>query len=108
MLFAMTMAHDLVIDRFSPMVDREKPLATWYAQGHSDGLGDRLLMFDNTSAPSWEILRFKPAIASNDRFDATLRERVEQLASFHHPAFPKVRRIKELGHEDDLAVVSTY
>ena len=104
----MTMAHDLIIDQFSPTVDRQTRLSTWYAQGHSDGLGDRLLMFDNTTAPSWEILRFRPALAHDYRFAHSLRERVEQLASFHHPAFPVVRPIKELGHEDGLAVVSTY
>jgi len=103
----MTLAHDLIIEQFSP-VDRQTPLATWYAQGHSDGLGDRLLMFDNTSAPSWEILRFRPALANDERFEAALHDRMEQLASFRHPAFPLVRPIKELGHEDGLAVVSTY
>jgi hypothetical protein len=104
----MTMAHDLIIDQYSPMAEGDKPLATWYAQGHSDGLGDRLLMFDNTSAPSWEILRFRPALGRDPKFEAALRERVERLASFHHPAFPVVRPIKELGQEDGLAVVTTY
>jgi hypothetical protein len=105
----MSVAHDLIIDQLSPpAVDGEKHLATWYTQGHSDGLGDRLLMFDNTSAPSWEILRFKPALARDERFDAALRSRIEQLASFKHPAFPLVRPLKGLGHEDGLAVVSTY
>ena len=59
----MTTAHDLIVDQFAPAVESGTRLTTWYAQGHSDGLGDRLLMFDNTTAPSWEILRFKPAIA---------------------------------------------
>lgn len=103
-----TTAHDLIIDQFAPTIESDKRLTTWYAQGHSDGLGDRLLMFDNTSAPSWEILRFKQALACNARFDAALRQRVEQLSSFRHPGFPQVRPIKELGHEDSLAVVSTY
>src|SRR5215510_1839862 len=104
----MTMAHDLIIDQFPPGDDGDKPLATWYAQGHSDGLGDRLLMFDNTSAPSWEILRFRPLLAQDARFEAAIRERVEQLASFQHPTFPAVRPIAELGQEDGLAVVSTF
>lgn len=104
----MTVAHDLIIDQFTPTVDGDKHLATWYAQGHSDGLGDRLLMFDNTSAPSWEILRFRPALAHDVRFEAALRERVEQLGPFRHPAFPLVRPIKGLAHDDGLAVVSTY
>jgi hypothetical protein len=65
-------------------------------------------MFDNTNAPSWEILRFKPVLAREPRFDAALRARVEQLAGFQHDAFPLVRPIKRLGHDDGLAVVSTY
>jgi len=65
-------------------------------------------MFDNTSAPSWEILRFKPALAGDPRFETALRHRVERLSTFHHPAYPLVRSIKELGHDSGLAVVSTY
>src|SRR5262245_15852307 len=102
------MAHDLIIDQFSPSGDGDNHLATWYAQGHSDALGDRLLMFDNTSAPSWEILRFRPSLARDSRFETAIREQVERLTSFRHPAFPLVRPIQELGHEDGLAVVSTF
>jgi len=104
----MSVARDLIIDQLSSTDDAAPHLATWYAQGHSDSLGDRLLMFDNTSAPSWEILRFKPALARDHRFESGLRERMEQLASFDHPAFPLVRPLKGLGHEDGLAAVSTY
>ena len=104
----MSMAHDLIVDPPAPIVERPQHLAMWYAQGYSDALGDRLLMFDNTSAPSWEILRFRPTLAHLPRFEAALRERVERLASFHHPTFPLVRPVKELSHEDGLAVVSTY
>ena len=104
----MNTGHDLLLDQFSSEGGPDKRLTTWYAQGQSDGFGDRLLMFDNTNAPSWEILRFKPALAREPRFDAALRERVEQLTSFQHDSFPQVRPIKRLGHEDGLAVVSTY
>lgn len=106
----MNLAHDLIVDPIvdPPTPEREKHLATWYTQGHSDGLGDRLLMFDNTSAPSWEILRFNPTIAHVPGFEAAVRERVDQLRSFRHAAFPSVRAIEELGREDGLAVASTY
>jgi hypothetical protein len=104
----MTTARDPIVDQFAPMVESNTRLTTWYAQGHSDGFGDRLLMFDNTSAPSWEILRFKPSLARDATFETALRQRMEPLVSFHHPAFPLVRSIKELGHEHGLAVVSTY
>jgi PEGA domain len=103
----MSVARDLIIDQLSPAVDGDH-LATWYTQGHSDGLGDRLLMFDNTSAPSWEILRFRPALARDPRFESALRQRMDHLASFQHPTFPLVRPLKGLGHEDGLAVVSTF
>ncbi len=102
------MARDLIVDQFAPMVESGTRLTTWYAQGHADGFGDRLLMFDNTSAPSWEILRLKPALAREPRFEMALRQRIELLGSFQHPAFPLVRSIKELGQEHGLAVVSTY
>ena len=104
----MNPAHDQILDHFSPEDGPDKRLTTWYAQGQSDALGDRLLMFDNTNAPSWEILRFKPALAHDPGFEAALRERVEQLISFQHESFPIVRPIKRLGHDDGLAVVSTY
>jgi hypothetical protein len=104
----MISAHDLLLDQFSSEPGNDKRLTTWYAQGQSDGFGDRLLMFDNTNAPSWEILRFKPSLAHEPRFEAALRERVEQLSTFQYDAFPLVRPIKRLGHDDGLAVVSTY
>jgi hypothetical protein len=105
---AMNSAHDHILDQFSPEDGPDKRLTTWYAQGQSDALGDRLLMFDNTNLPSWEILRFKPALAHDPRFEAALRERVERLTSFQHQSFPVVRPIKRLGHDDGLAVVCTY
>ena len=104
----MNPAHDQILDHFPPEDGPDKRLTTWYAQGQSDALGDRLLMFDNTNAPSWEILRFKPALAHDPRFESALRERVEHLISFQHESFPVVRPIKRLGHDDGLAVVSTY
>lgn len=104
----MNPAEDPIIDQSAQTSESGKRLTTWYAQGHSDGLGDRLLMFDNTTAPSWEILRFKPALASSPQFETALRHTIERLGSFRHQAFPAVRPIAELGHEDGLAVVSTY
>ena len=104
----MITAQDLFPDQTAAEAGSDKRLTTWYAQGHTDGLGDRLLMFDNTNAPSWEILRFKPALARDAGFEAALRGRVEALATFQHEAFPLVRPIKRLGHDDGLAVVSTY
>ena len=83
-----------------------KPLASWYAQGLSDGLGDRLLMFDNSGAPSLELLRFHPHLAQTPGFETALRERVQRLGDFRHPAFAQVRSVKRLEPDDDLALVS--
>jgi hypothetical protein len=104
----MSTAGDLIVDQLPPAAENGSRLTAWYAQGHSDGLGDRLLMFDNTTAPSWEILRFKPAIAQDLRFATALRHRMETLSTFQHPAFPVVRSIKDFSQEEGLAVVSTY
>ena len=83
-----------------------KPLASWYAQGLSDGLGDRLLMFDNSDAPSLELLRFRPDLADVPGFEAALRERVHRLDRFRHPAFARVRSVQRLEPDDDLALIS--
>ena len=83
-----------------------KPVASWYAPGLSDGLGDRLLMFDNTGAPSLELLRFRREFADVPGFEEALRERVERLDGFRHPAFAQVRSVQRLEPDDDLALVS--
>lgn len=85
-----------------------RPLASWYAQGMSDGLGDRLLMFDNSEAPSLELLRFHQELAQSPGFEAALREQVRRLARFQHPAFARVRSVQRLEPEDDLALISNY
>jgi serine/threonine-protein kinase len=83
-----------------------KPLASWYAQGLTDGLGDRLLMFDNSEAPSLELLRFRPDFAQVPGFEEALRERVRRLAQFQHPAFARVRSVQRLEPDHDLALIS--
>ena len=104
----MTIATDLVVDRIPRVDGTQEPLASWYTQGLSDGLGDRLLMFDNTNAPSWELLRFRPEFVSTPGFERALRDRVEQLGQFRHPLFTHVRAVEELGFGDGLALVATY
>jgi len=104
----MTIATDLIVDRIPRVDGTQEPLASWYTQGLSDGLGDRLLMFDNTNAPSWELLRFRPEFASTPGFERALRDRVEQLGHFRHPLFTHIRAVEELGFGDGLALVATY
>jgi len=86
----------------------QRPLASWYTQGRSDGLGDRLLMADNTGTAALELLRFRPALAATYGFESALRERVERLDRFRHPAFPQVHAVEYLEEGDGLALVSTY
>ena len=104
----MRIATDLVVDRIPRVEGTQEPLASWYTEGLSDGLGDRLLMFDNTNAPAWELLRFRPEFVSTPGFERALRDRVEQLRQFKHPLFTHVRAVEELGFGDGLALVATY
>ena len=104
----MISAHDRRGDGFSTPLETPQHLASWYAPGVSDGLGDRLLMFDNTNAPSWELLRFRPEVAAAPGFEIALRERVARLDRFQHPSFPAVRSVEDLGSRSGLALVSTY
>lgn len=92
----------------SPAPAPQQPLASWYAQGMSDGLGDRLLMFDNSEAPSLELLRFRQDLAQAPGFESALREQVNRLARFEHPAFARVRAVQRLEPDDDLALISNH
>ncbi len=83
-------------------------LASWYTAGRTDGFGDRLLMFDNTGAASFELLRFRPELARERGFEDLLRQRVQRLASFKHPSFAAVRAVEHLEEGNGLALVSTY
>ncbi len=98
--------HDLIVDSTPQLEASQTPLASWYAQGPSDGLGDRLLMFDNSRAPAWEILRFRAEFTATPHFEHALRARVERLREFHHPCFPSVCAVEPV--DDRLALVSRY
>ena len=88
-------------------LDAPKPLASWYAEGICDGVGDRLCMFDNSGTPSLELLRFHPLLATASGFEDALRERVDELDAFDHPAFSRVRAIQRMD-SGELALVSTF
>jgi hypothetical protein len=83
-------------------------LASWYVPGHADGFGDRLLMFDNTSTPSLELLRFHRDLSASPGFEEALRERVRRLNAFHHSAFSSVRAVQYLDDGAALALVSVH
>jgi serine/threonine protein kinase len=87
---------------------RQQGRASWYAQGLSDAVGDRLLMFDNSGASSLELLRFSPKVVASPEFESALRERVDLLSQFRHPSFAKVRAVEKLEPKNDLTLVSNY
>jgi hypothetical protein len=72
----------------------------------SDGLGDRLLMFDNSAAVPLELLRFPRPFSQSPMFERALRHRIDELATFDHPAAATIRSIQWLGIGDGLALVS--
>lgn len=86
----------------------EVPVASWYAQGITDGLGDRLLMSDNLSDSSLELLRFRRDLAAAPGFERILRGTVARLARFDHAAFAHVRAVEQLESDGGLALVSTH
>ncbi len=81
-------------------------IVAWYAEGFSDVLGDRLRLFDNATSPL-ELLRFSPEALDAAGFEATLRRRVDALASFRQPAFALARSLTVLDDpRPRLALVS--
>src|SRR5690606_19672053 len=82
-------------------------VVAWYAQGFSDRLGDRLLLFDNTGAPPLELLRLAERLTTHDGFEPALRDQVERLKPLRHPAFARVRGVTVLSEPvPQLALVS--
>jgi hypothetical protein len=104
----MKLAHGLSIDSLAEPSQGTTAFASWYAPGLSDELGDRLLMFDNSSAPSLELLRFRPSLIATPGFEVALRRRVERLRHFRHPAFANVRAVEYLGSGNGLALLSNH
>ena len=79
----------------------------WYAQGFSDPLGDRLLLFDNTSGAPLELLRLRPELSSVPGFESAVRERAAALAGFDDLRYAHVCRVDRLADPGGgLAIVS--
>lgn len=83
------------------------PLASWYAQGLSDGLGDRLLMFDNASTAPLELLRVRPDLAHAPGFEQAVRTQFEALSRITHEGLAQTRSIEHLDG-DELTVVAVH
>src|SRR5262245_5215259 len=84
------------------------PLASWYTPGYSDGFGDRLLMSDNSSASSLELLRFRPRLSALRPFERALRARVQRQKFLRHDGFSVVRSVEYLEGERGLSLVSVF
>ncbi|HUL74112.1 MAG TPA: PEGA domain-containing protein [Vicinamibacterales bacterium] len=102
----MERADSFIVDDTAPSTSARPGRASWYTPGLSDGLGDRLLLFDNSTASPLELLRFKREFSTSPAFEAALRQRVQQLEHFKHPAFGRVRAVEWLGAGEGLALVS--
>ncbi len=83
-------------------------LSSWYTQGPSDGLGDRLLMFDNAATGPLELLRVRPDFAFVPEFESRLRACLERLSAFTHPGFAIARAVNHLDDGEGLTVVSAH
>jgi hypothetical protein len=84
------------------------PVASWYAQGPSDGFGDRLLMFDNASTGPLELLRVRPDFSLVFGFEGALLARFDRLSNFSHRSFAPIRVIKHLEEAEGLSIVSAH
>ena len=102
----MNRAGSFNVDDDAPSASQRPGLASWYTPGLSDVLGDRLLMFDNSTASSLELLRFNREFSSSPEFEAALRQRLHQLENFAHPSFGRVRAVQWLGAGQGLALIS--
>lgn len=96
----------IVDDAAASSLGARPGLASWYTPGLSDGLGDRLLMFDNSTASPLELLRFKKEFSGVPAFEAALRQRFQQLNRLSHPSIGRVRAVKWLEAGQGLALVS--
>ena len=86
----------------------ETPRPRLYTPGVSNHLGDRLLTFDNSTASSLELLKFKAALAHAPGFEDALRKRVDDLQKFRHPSVAPVRGVEWLNQGEGLALVSIH
>lgn len=103
----MERAGSFIVDDAAASSSGTRPgLASWYTPGLSDGLGDRLLMFDNSTASPLELLRFKKEFSGIPAFEAALRQRFQQLNRLSHPSIGRVRAVKWLEAGEGLALVS--
>jgi len=80
--------------------------ARQFTQGLSDGLGERLLLFDDTTATSVEHLRFKMELGDAAGFEAALKARVEAVTRLRNPSLGTIRGVERTS--EGLSLVSNH
>ena len=104
----MKLRYDLTIDGFDEPTQAQDSAASRHAPGLSDELGDRLLIYDNSSAPTLELLRFRRTLTAMPGFEVALRRRVERLSHLRHPSLVAVRGVEYVGGGHGLVLVSNH
>lgn len=79
-----------------------------FTAGLADGLGDRVLTFDDSTSVSLELLRVKREFSEHPAFEAALKDRVELLSRVHHPSLGSARAVERRGAGDGLTLVSKH
>jgi hypothetical protein len=92
----------------SSTTDRASRPAPRLTAGYGDGLGERVLMFDEAAATSLELLRFKRELSDSPAFETALHSRIAALASVRHPALGVVQMAERRGGTNDLTLVSQH
>lgn len=103
----MNAASEIVTDG-QPRVEGSDPRGRRYTPGLSDGLGERVLLFDPETSSSYELLRFRREFTDTPGFEAALRASVDELLRFHHPSFADVSSVEHLGPGEGIALVSHH
>jgi hypothetical protein len=79
-----------------------------YTPSFADGLGERLLTFDNTTGTALEILRFTQEWSDAPAFERALGARVEELKALRHASLAEVRGVDRLDAGRHLVLVSRH
>jgi hypothetical protein len=74
--------------------------------GPSDALGDRGTRFDDATATSLQVLRFKPEFGDAPGFENALRASVEAIGQLQDNSLHTVREVGRFGQDGRLALVS--
>lgn len=86
----------------APITDLPSSISS---SGHIDGLGRRVLAFDRETGAILERLHMRPELAA---FEAPIRQRVEQLASFEDERFARPGSVERDPDSGDLTVLSEF